>query len=285
MGRRRTAGRTDASGTREQPFAVPLASSLIADRAPGSDWPHDLSDRSQGPGGVQGGPIRQPFPDVCMCLSVSAHCPCVVFPSPQTKPLRCTDGLVHDRCRLNFGRDVVRTGRAPRHAQSARPPRRHHGQRADPRRAASRGPRGLSLYPGLADVRPNDQAPNRGGPARRQPGLTTRCVPGRWHSTACHNTSGELRVAAQNRWVPCVSHLQTICRHGERLTRFRLRRWWLNTGFGGGESGYDCMTGWLTLAELQALPEALQPLLRRHRGRPSGHPPVPRRPTSRIPRC
>ena len=46
-------------------------------------------------------------------------------------------------------------------------------------------------------------------------------------------------------------------RHGERLTSFRLRRWWLNTGFGGGESGYDCMTGWLTLAELQALPEAL----------------------------
>ena len=51
------------------------------------------------------------------------------------------------------------------------------------------------------------------------------------------------------------------CRHGERLTSFRLRRWWLNTGFGGGESGYDCMTGWLTLAELRALPEALQPLL------------------------
>ena len=66
---------------------MPLVSSLIADRAPGSDWPHDLSDRSQGPGGAQGGPIRQPFPDVCMCLSVSAHCPCVVFPSPQTKPL------------------------------------------------------------------------------------------------------------------------------------------------------------------------------------------------------
>ena len=54
---------------------MPLASSLIADRAPGSDWPHDLSDRSQGPGGVQGGPIRQPFPDVCMCLSVSAAAP------------------------------------------------------------------------------------------------------------------------------------------------------------------------------------------------------------------
>ena len=29
------------------------------------------------------------------------------------------------------------------------------------------------------------------------------------HSTAMHNTSGQVRVAAQNRWVPCVSHLQT----------------------------------------------------------------------------
>ena len=23
-----------------------------------------------------------------------------------------------------------------------------------------------------------------------------------WHSTACHNTSGNVRVAGQNRWVP-----------------------------------------------------------------------------------
>ena len=32
-----------------------------------TDWPHDLSDRG---GQAQGGPIRQPFPDVCMCLSM-----------------------------------------------------------------------------------------------------------------------------------------------------------------------------------------------------------------------
>jgi hypothetical protein len=32
-----------------------------------TDWPHDLSERGKH---AQGGPIRQPFPDVCMCLSM-----------------------------------------------------------------------------------------------------------------------------------------------------------------------------------------------------------------------
>ena len=56
---------------------------------------------------------------------------------------------------------------------------------------------------------------------------TGRC----WHSTACHNSSGQTRVAAQNRWTP----------------------YWLNGGLGGGA---------LTLQEWQALPADLQPLLR-----------------------
>eukprot|EP01043_Picozoa_sp_COSAG02_P058213 COSAG02_NODE_7207_length_3119_cov_96.839404_2_plen_174_part_00 len=59
-----------------------------------------------------------------------------------------------------------------------------------------------------------------------------------WHSTACHNTSGKLRVAAQNRWVP----------------------WWFNAQYGGGEQGYGA-TPWLSEEDLVAMPEALQPLL------------------------
>jgi hypothetical protein len=51
------------------------------------------------------------------------------------------------------------------------------------------------------------------------------------HSTACHNTSGQLRVAAQNRWTP----------------------YWLNGGLGGNQ---------LTLPQWEALPAGLQPLLR-----------------------
>ena len=58
-----------------------------------------------------------------------------------------------------------------------------------------------------------------------------------WHSTACHNTSGKLRVAAQNRWVP----------------------WWFNAQYGGGEQGYGA-TPWLSEEDLVAMPEALQPL-------------------------
>ena len=49
-----------------------------------------------------------------------------------------------------------------------------------------------------------------------------------------HNTSGEVRVAAQNRWVP----------------------WWLSTNIGGGSTGY------LSREELEALPAELQPLMR-----------------------
>ena len=59
-----------------------------------------------------------------------------------------------------------------------------------------------------------------------------------WHSTACHNTSGKLRVAGQNRWVP----------------------WWFNAQYGGGEQGYGA-TPWLSEEDLVAMPEALQPLL------------------------
>eukprot|EP01045_Picozoa_sp_COSAG04_P030217 COSAG04_NODE_5182_length_1711_cov_1.728288_3_plen_106_part_00 len=58
-----------------------------------------------------------------------------------------------------------------------------------------------------------------------------------WHSTACHNTSGQVRVAAQNRWIP----------------------WWFNAQYGGGEDGYG-VTGWLNREDLEAMPPDLQPL-------------------------
>lgn len=49
--------------------AEPLASLTLA-RAPcrHTDWPHDLSAYGQGEN--NGGAVRQPFPDVCMCLSM-----------------------------------------------------------------------------------------------------------------------------------------------------------------------------------------------------------------------
>ena len=58
-----------------------------------------------------------------------------------------------------------------------------------------------------------------------------------WHSTACHNTSGQVRVAGQNRWVP----------------------WWFNAQYGGGEDGYG-VTGWINREDLEAMPPDLQPL-------------------------
>ena len=57
-----------------------------------------------------------------------------------------------------------------------------------------------------------------------------------WHSTACHMETDELRVAGVNRWTP----------------------WWFNDTY----CDHGAMSGWLTKAELEALPEALQPLLR-----------------------
>jgi hypothetical protein len=63
-----------------------------------------------------------------------------------------------------------------------------------------------------------------------------------WHSTACHNTSGKVRVAGQNRWVP----------------------WWFRDDYnGGGEDGPN-QSGWVSLEEWEAMPEALQPLMRHH---------------------
>ena len=58
-----------------------------------------------------------------------------------------------------------------------------------------------------------------------------------WHSTACHNTSGQVRVAGQNRWIP----------------------WWFNAQYGGGEDGYG-VTGWINREDLEAMPPDLQPL-------------------------
>ena len=52
-----------------------------------------------------------------------------------------------------------------------------------------------------------------------------------WHSTACHNTSGRVRIAAQNRWIP----------------------WWINAELSGQRS--------LSLKELRRLPVAVQPLM------------------------
>ena len=57
------------------------------------------------------------------------------------------------------------------------------------------------------------------------------------HSTACHNTSGQVRVAGQNHWIP----------------------WWFNAQYGGGEDGYG-VTGWLNREDLEAMPPDLQPL-------------------------
>ena len=61
------------------------------------------------------------------------------------------------------------------------------------------------------------------------------------HSTACHNTSGRVRIAAQNRWAP----------------------FWLNWGVPGqAQSGRAHLATGLKLHEWEALPPALQPLLR-----------------------
>jgi hypothetical protein len=60
-----------------------------------------------------------------------------------------------------------------------------------------------------------------------------------WHSTACHNTSGQVRVAGQNRWVP----------------------WWFRDDYqSGGEDGPN-QNGWVSLDEWNAMPPALQPLM------------------------
>ena len=63
-----------------------------------------------------------------------------------------------------------------------------------------------------------------------------------WHSTACHNVSGKLRVAGQNRWVP----------------------WWFNERYCSDSAGEDGPNenGWLSLSEWEAMPPALQPLMR-----------------------
>jgi hypothetical protein len=62
-----------------------------------------------------------------------------------------------------------------------------------------------------------------------------------WHSTACHNVSGKLRVAGQNRWVP----------------------WWFNERYcadSAGEVGPG-ENGWVSLEEWEAMPEGLKPLM------------------------
>lgn len=63
-----------------------------------------------------------------------------------------------------------------------------------------------------------------------------------WHSTACHNVSGKLRVAGQNRWVP----------------------WWFVDRYCADAAGSrgPQENGWLSLAEWEAMPPALQPLMR-----------------------
>ena len=64
-----------------------------------------------------------------------------------------------------------------------------------------------------------------------------------WHSTACHNTSGRIRVAGQNRWVP----------------------WWFRDDYnGGGNTDGPNQSGGVSLEEWEAMPPGLQPLMRHH---------------------
>ena len=71
----------------------------------GRDWPHDLSAYGAGNEFGNAGTIRQPFPDVCMCLSVSAAA-LVASSFRVLKRSRCADGLVHDRRRTGQRRHV-----------------------------------------------------------------------------------------------------------------------------------------------------------------------------------
>jgi ectoine hydroxylase-related dioxygenase (phytanoyl-CoA dioxygenase family) len=144
-----------------------------------TDWPHDLSDR--GPH-AQGGPIRQPFPDVCMSLSMVWY---MVDVGPDSGATYCVPGSHRD----------TRNPRGPHDNICVSAP-----------------------IPGEMQV---------SCPAGSVYIQDSRC----WHSTACHNTSGHVRVAAQNRWTP----------------------YWLNGALGGGA---------LTAQEWGALPAGLQPLLR-----------------------
>eukprot|EP01052_Picozoa_sp_SAG31_P035849 SAG31_NODE_4383_length_3284_cov_1.151962_1_plen_423_part_00 len=144
-----------------------------------TDWPHDLSDRNQF---AQGGPIRQPFPDVCMSLSMVWY---MIDAGPDSGGTYCVPGSHRD----------TRNPRGPQDGICVSAP-----------------------IPGEMQI---------SCPAGSVYIQDSRC----WHSTACHNVSGQVRVAAQNRWTP----------------------YWLNGGLGHGM---------LTLAEWQALPMGLQPLLR-----------------------
>ena len=67
-----------------------------------------------------------------------------------------------------------------------------------------------------------------------------------WHSTACWNVSGKLRVAAQNRWLP----------------------WWFNDRYCADAGVPDdpsdvkpSQNGFISLQEWEAMPEALKPLM------------------------
>ena len=142
------------------------------------DWPHDMEKGSNGN-------IRQPFPDVCMALSMVWY--------------------LTDVGPASGGTFVV--------PQSHRDPR-------NPR----------SPHDGMCVTAPIPGELQVSAPAGSVFVQDTRT----WHSTACYNTSGRVRVSANNRWVP----------------------WWLNAAM--GPNAARC----LTPAELGALPAALQPLMR-----------------------
>ena len=96
---------------------------------------------------------------------------------------------------------------------------------------------------------------------------------GIWHSTATHNTTGKLRVAAVNRWTPwwCASGLKSWrtalitpsagirCVADLDSTRPNTRR--SARRFNDSYCDHGAMSGWLTAAELQGMPAELQPLL------------------------
>ena len=96
-----------------------------------TDWPHDLSAYGAGDPLHNVGCVRQPFPDLTMCLVMIWY---------------LTDVDAESGGYLGGARIT------PRHAQSARAGRRHIDRGADPGRIAGLGAGGIGVYPGLALV-------------------------------------------------------------------------------------------------------------------------------------
>ena len=156
-----------------------------------TDWPHDLSAYGSGHAGLNAGCIRQPFPDVAMCLVMIWY---------------LTD----------VDEDSAATWVVP-------------GSHRD-----GRNPRGPDDAMSVTAPIPGDmQVAARAGSVFIQDSRT-------WHASAMHNPSGRKRVAIVNRWAP----------------------WWLAVDDFSPLGLFNTVCRPLSRPEWQALPKALQPLMR-----------------------